>query len=44
MMEQYDGVRVYYDGNKLRTSNSKTPLVIPTNITFPSMPFEGELW
>jgi hypothetical protein len=44
MMEKFDGVRVFWDGNRLYEKNSKKTLNVPQHITLPSIPFEGELW
>ena len=45
-MEKYDGVRVYWTGDRLFSVNSKKIIPIPEDIksTFPDFPFEGELW
>ena len=44
-MEKFDGVRVYWDGNNLFSKNMKIRIDIPDQIeSFPSIPFEGELW
>jgi hypothetical protein len=45
-MEKYDGVKVYWNGkDKLLTPSGKV-INVPRNlaVTFPSLPFEGELW
>jgi hypothetical protein len=44
MMEKYDGIRVFWDGKSLVTSNSKTHIELPKDANFPSIRFEGELW
>jgi hypothetical protein len=42
IMEKYDGVRVYWDGQYLLWKNSQVE--VPKDLQFPSIPFEGELW
>jgi hypothetical protein len=44
MMEKFDGVGVFWDGQNLFTKSSRIPIQIPRDIHFPSIPFEGELW
>jgi hypothetical protein len=44
MMEQFDGVRVFWDGKRLHSKNSKTSIQVPQELKFPSISFEGELW
>jgi hypothetical protein len=44
-MEKYDGVRVYWDGSTLYETERMRAITIPSNCeTFPTVPFEGELW
>jgi hypothetical protein len=42
MMEKYDGERVYWDGSNLHWKD--TVIIVPQNLQFPTVPFEGELW
>jgi hypothetical protein len=44
MMEKFDGVRVFWDGNHLYTSNSRGKINVPTDLKFPTLSLEGELW
>jgi hypothetical protein len=44
MMEKFDGVRVFWDGKRLYIKNSKIAIDVPSEINFPTIPFEGELW
>jgi hypothetical protein len=44
MMEKFDGVRVYWDGEYLISSYSKAIINVPKEYSFPRIPFEGELW
>jgi hypothetical protein len=44
MMEKFDGIRVYWNGKNLYVSDSRTPLKVPKEHAFSSIPFEGELW
>jgi hypothetical protein len=43
-MEKFDGVRVHWDGDILRTKDMKTVLNLPKGTAFPKIQFEGELW
>jgi hypothetical protein len=45
MMEKYDGVRVYWDGQTLHANGQKYSKSAYSKLqTFPSIPFDGELW
>jgi hypothetical protein len=44
MMEKFDGVRVFWDGQRLISKSSKTVIPVPPEYKLPSLPFEGELW
>jgi hypothetical protein len=46
MMEKYDGVRVYWDGARLRQANGTKNIIDVSKIRdkLPTIPFEGELW
>jgi hypothetical protein len=42
-MEKYDGIRVLWNGSKLQTQDKKV-IQVPSNVTFPPITFEAELW
>jgi hypothetical protein len=42
-MEMFDGVRVYWDGQRLHAKSLNNTLEVPREY-FPSIPFEGVLW
>jgi DNA ligase-1 len=45
MSEKLDGVRCYWDGNKLYTRNGNETFAPPEWIAkLPSTPLDGELW
>jgi DNA ligase-1 len=44
MMEKLDGIRVLWDGKGLYTRDMKRVINVPKTISFPQIPFEGELW
>jgi hypothetical protein len=44
MMEKYDGIRVFWDGKRLHAKSLGTIIKVPTDLSFPSIPFEGVLW
>jgi hypothetical protein len=44
MMEKYDGVRVFWNGKQLLAKAEKIVMNVPRELSFPSIPFEGELW
>jgi hypothetical protein len=45
MLEKYDGIRVFWDGATLRCAkNTKISIEVPKELSFPNVPFEGELW
>jgi hypothetical protein len=43
-MEKFDGMRVFWDGRILYSADKKLAIQVPTELGFPSIPFEGELW
>jgi hypothetical protein len=43
-MEKFDGVRVFWNGEKLYANTLKMPIDLPQEWKFPDIPFEGELW
>jgi hypothetical protein len=44
MMEQFDGIRVFWDGNTLTVTKTSQKIQVPKDLKFPHTPFEGELW
>jgi hypothetical protein len=46
MTEKFDGIRVFWDGDKSLWTCDKKKIPIPQLLssTFPNVPFEGELW
>ncbi len=46
MSEKYNGIRVFWDGSSLTTSNDKLPIPIPSEYleNFPQIHFEAVMW